>query len=135
MTSLTVFSRRNKMVRWIWLFVVVGCLCGCTSEGVMIRISNNSEVELRDVVVKFPQWQMEKYDTIASNSTTEYRKVKRAYGYAYIQAVVDGKEAVLQPEDYVGEKFLEPGKYAYVLTYDPAATDKYVRLGFKLVKE
>jgi hypothetical protein len=122
------------VVRWIWLVVVVGCLCGCKSEVVMIRVSNDSEVELRDVVVKFPS-QTEEYGNLAPNSMSDFRRITRAYEYAYVQAVVDGKEAVLQPEDYLGAKLLEPGKYTYALTCDPTAAHKYARLGFKLVKQ
>lgn len=122
------------MVRWICGFVVVGFLCGCTSEAVMIRVSNQSEIELRDVVVKFPS-QTEEYGTLAPNSMSDFRRITRAYGYAHVQAIVDGKEAVVQPEDYLGAKLLESGKYTYALTYYPTAAHKYDRLGFKLVKE
>jgi len=100
----------------------------------MVRVANDSNVEMRDVVVRFPS-QTEKYGTVAANSETDYRQVRRAYRYGYVKAVVDDKEAVIQPKDYVGEKLLEPGKYTYVLSYDPAATDKYSRLGLKLAKE
>jgi hypothetical protein len=100
----------------------------------MIRVANRSDVELRDVIVKYPS-QTEKYGNLPPNEVSGFRRITRAYSYAYIQAVVDGKEAVIQPEDYVGERLLRPGSYTYALAYNPAATDKYDRLWLKLEKE
>ncbi|MHC4644947.1 MAG: hypothetical protein ACYTBJ_05565 [Planctomycetota bacterium] len=39
-----------------WLVLLAVFLRGCQSE-VLIRVANHSQVELQDVVVKFPRWQ------------------------------------------------------------------------------
>ena len=100
----------------------------------MIRVANRGDIELQNVLVKFPS-QTEKYGNISPGQDTTYRKVAKAYGYAYIQAVLGGQEALLQPEDYVGENLLSGGNYTYVLKNNPKAVDKYDRLRLELVKE
>jgi hypothetical protein len=100
----------------------------------MVRVANLSDVEIENVVVKFPG-QVEEYGNVPPNGATDFRRVAKAYRYGYIRAVIDGKEAVLQPEDYVGEKLLKAGRYTYVLTYDPTAPDKYTRLWLELEKK
>ena len=95
----------------LFCLLMVASLCGCQTEvkkNVMIRVVNRSAVDLRDVVIKFPD-QTEQYGDIAPGKATDYRKVNKAYGYAHIKAVMDGKEAVLQPTDYKGEHLLAGG--------------------------
>ena len=119
----------------ILLVGVLGLVCsGASQDEVLIRIANHGKVELQNVVVQFPT-QKEKYGNILPGKETSYRKVDKAYGYAYIRALVEGKEAVLQPEDYVGETLLKPGMYTYVLTYNPDSVDKHDRLNHKLTEE
>jgi hypothetical protein len=128
--------RDKTMIRigtLLYLLIVATCLCGCRKE-VMIRVANRSDVELRDVVVRFPS-QTERYGDIPPGKTTEYRKVSKAYSYARIRAVIDGKEVVLQPTDYVGERLLSGGNYTYSLRHDPKATDKRNSLWLELERE
>ena len=77
--------------------------------------------------MQFPS-QTEEYGNIPPREATEYRVVKESYRYAYIEAVVGGKRAVLQPIDYVGEKKLGPGEYTYELSINQKATSEYDRL-------
>lgn len=51
----------------------------------MIRVANRSDVEIHSVVVKFPS-QTEMYGKIVPGAATDYRKVDKAYGYAYIRS-------------------------------------------------
>lgn len=117
----------------IYLLSVVACLCGCEKD-VNIRVANRSDVEFRNVIVKFPS-QTEIYGNIPPGRTTEYRKVNKAYRYAYIKVEIDGQEAILQPVDYVGERLLSRGNYTYSLSYNPKDTDKNDRLLLHLEKE
>jgi hypothetical protein len=41
--------------------------------------------------------------------------VERAYGYAYVEAIVDGRTLRLVPIDHVGEDYLKAGSYTYEL--------------------
>ena len=120
-------------MRWILFFLGFTCLLGCKQE-VKVRVANHSDIEMKDVVIKFPS-ETEKYGTIAPGGKTDYRVVGKVYRYAYIEAFVDNQEAVLQPKDYVGEKLLRPGKYTYALSYYADESDKYIRLKLKLVKD
>ncbi len=106
---------------------------GCKKD-VMIRVANGGDVELQEVLVKFPS-QTETYGNISPGQTTAYRKIDKAYRYARIHALVNGKEAVLMPTDYVGEELLSGGNYTYVLKNNPKAVENHDRLRFELVIE
>ncbi len=123
----------KKLMALLCVLAGVASLCGCQKD-VMIRVSNRGDIELQNVLVKFPS-QTEEYGNIPPGQTTTYRKVTKAYGYAYVQAVFGGQEAVLQPEDYVGEHLLSGGNFTYVLKNNPKAVDKYDKLRFELLKE
>lgn len=104
------------------------------SNDIEIRISNQSKIAIENVRVGFPS-QTENFGTIPPNGTTDYRVVKQAYRYARIEARVNGKRAVIQPFDYVGEKELKTGKYTYVLTINEKAKSEFDRLRLKCLKE
>ncbi len=124
---------RHKICYLLCLLIGATILCGCERD-VMIRVANRSSVEIGSVVVKFPS-QTETYGYIAPGSATGYRKVTKAYSYAYIEAVINEKQAVLQPIDYVGERLLSGGHYTYALTFNPDATEKLARLSFQFEKD
>lgn len=105
----------------------------CSGRGspVDIRVRNVSTVVMEDVVVGFPRGaggggpvapgQAEagevSYGTVEPEAVTPYRLIERAYRYAYVEAVVEGRRVVLQPIDYVGEEPLGPGRYTYELDH------------------
>lgn len=91
-------------------------LCGCQT-GVMIRVENMGDVELRDVVVEFPS-QTETYGNISPKDSTDYHRVTKAYRYAYIEATIDGTTKIIQPIDYVGERRLSGCNYTYLLRFN-----------------
>lgn len=124
---------RHEICYLLCLLIGATFLCGCERD-VMIRVANRSPVEISSVVVKFPS-QTETYGHIAPGSATDYHKVNKAYSYAYIEAVVNEKQAVLQPIDYVGERLLSGGHYTYALTYNPDATEKFTRLRLQFEKD
>jgi hypothetical protein len=105
-----------------------------SQKDVMIRIANHGDVELQDVSVRFPS-QTEEYGNILPGQATEYRKIGKAYRYARVRAIANGKELLLQPTDYVGETLLQGGNYTYVLKNKPDAVDKYDRLWLEFVEE
>ncbi|HLA10371.1 MAG TPA: hypothetical protein VJ023_07225 [Pyrinomonadaceae bacterium] len=108
----------------IYLTLIVALFTLQASNEVEIRIANQSRVTLEDVRVDFAS-QTESYGTIEAGKATEYRVVRRAYRYARIEALVDGKPALLQPIDYVGEEELKPGRYTYVLKINKKASSEY----------
>lgn len=110
-----------------------GCSDPDPTGPVEIRVLNASSVVLQDVVIGFPEdlgggggpvepGDAESgdvaYGTIEPGTATPYRTIVRAYGYAAVTAVVDGQPIDFVPEDYVGEDFLEPGRYTYELHYE-----------------
>ena len=117
---------------WLSLFTILLYFTG--SADPEIRIANRSNVPIEQVRIDFPS-QTEEYGTIPPRGVTEYRVVKIAYRYARITARVRGEEALLQPIDYVGEKRLRGGKYAYLLTINEKATSRYDRIKLELRKD
>ncbi|WP_421774082.1 hypothetical protein [Gracilimonas sp.] len=98
------------------LFFISGCDGSIfdSNKDVQIRIQNSSEFTLENIRVSFPDEEVS-YGTLDPARSSDYRKVSKAYRYAYIESEIDGEKAVLQPIDYVGEDFLEEGKYTYRL--------------------
>ena len=82
----------------------------------MIRVANQGDVALGKVIVKFPS-QTVNYGNVSPGKATAYRKVGKAYRYAFIETTVDGKKKRIQPIDYLGERLLVAGKYTYALKY------------------
>jgi hypothetical protein len=100
-----------------------------------IRILNGSKVPIERVRIWFPE-QTEDFGTIPPKGVTGYRPVRKPYCLARVEAVVDGKPAIIQPFDHVGEKRLEPGKkYSYILTVNGKATSEFDRLKLKCRRE
>ena len=52
----------------------------------------------------------------SAGAISEYRQVDAAYGYAYTEAFSNERRFILQPIDFLGEKFLKPGAYTYRYT-------------------
>jgi len=110
---------------------------GCSSTEIRsteIRLIKRSDVPLEKVVVEFPSG-IESYGTVPPGGATDYHQVERAYGYAYVEATIEGQPAILQPIDYVGEELLGNGAFAYALTYNKDADSTYERMRLELVRE
>lgn len=119
------------------LLFLVSCSFGPSSLAageVEIRVENRSKVRIEKVRVQFPS-QTEDYGNIDSEEITEYRVVRNAYRYARIEAIVDGKPAILQPIDFVGEKQLKPGRYTYVLKINNKANSEFTRIRLECRKD
>lgn len=117
-------------------FAVLGPAISCAGPGteLEIRVVNQSEVLMREVVVRFPE-QAETYGDIAPGGATPYRSISKAYRYAYVAAMINGRKGVLQPIDFVGERLLAGGRYSYVLTYNPAAKEQFDLIGLEFRKD
>jgi hypothetical protein len=101
-----------------WIFLLVTAVA-CTSarepaDGVWIRIGNKSSMNFDRVTVNFPSGQVE-YGRVEKGASTDYRRAEKAYGYAQIEVLASGKTFTLQPQDYMGERPLDPGRYTYAL--------------------
>jgi hypothetical protein len=79
-------------------------------EGSDIRIINASDVDFVNVVVGGIS-----YGNIERGQSTGYRHWKKAYRYSSASLKVGEKMHAIQPIDYVGEKPLGSGRFAYLL--------------------
>ncbi|MDZ7691644.1 MAG: hypothetical protein U5K69_11055 [Balneolaceae bacterium] len=97
-----------------FLLLFGGCSIFSSEEPVLIRVQNSSSLEMEDVTVRFPEQEV-MYGDIDSGEYSSYTDISKAYRYAYFETIAGDKKVVLQPIDYVGESYLEEGKYTYVL--------------------
>jgi len=102
------------------LIITAGC-APTQPATVQVRLKNTGTVPIENIRVNF-QGQTENFGTLAPGETSPYHTVAKTYRYAYIETTVVGKPAIVQPEDFVGETLLPPGKYTWTLTGNPAKT-------------
>ncbi len=97
--------------------MLVLCLLSCDLEKdpIHIRIRNASQYDFTNVEINTGQG-TSNYGNIKSGEKTNYKPFELAYRYAYIRLIIDNKEFILQPIDYVGETPLGPGRFTYVIT-------------------
>lgn len=80
-----------------------------------IRIRNSSEIDFDSVRVVFPDRDEAQFGPVAKGASSDFKRRARAYRYAEIRVNAGGRELMLIPYDYVGERQLAPGRYSYVL--------------------
>lgn len=97
------------------LITACGILGSDASGSLQVRLANQSSRSMQQALVTFPGADVVEYGAIEPGGTTDYTSVDRAYRYAYVEVMVEGRKLILQPVDYVGESTLEPGKYTYQL--------------------
>lgn len=95
-------------------FLGASCQKDSETDDVLIRVRNSSQYRMEQIYVNTSGGANE-YGTLRVSEDSEYKVFSKAYSYAYVRMVVNGKEVSVQPTDYVGETPLEPGKYTYVL--------------------
>ena len=86
------------------------------SDGVLIRVRNGSTYSFTALVVQNSrQGGLASYGALAPGQISGYTPHTEAYSYSYAKATINGKDVSFVPDDYVGEKLLEPGRYTYVV--------------------
>jgi glycine cleavage system aminomethyltransferase T len=102
----------------ILLAVLISCSSVVAKNGsTLVRVANRSERDFERVVVTFPEGKRE-YGKVTKGTKSEYYDAPGAYGYAPVDVAVGGESLHLQPQDYLGEKPLRPGRYTYALSID-----------------
>ncbi|MEW5938529.1 MAG: hypothetical protein AB1750_02600, partial [Chloroflexota bacterium] len=101
------------------LFGVI--LAGCSSQEKQtsrLRIVNSGSFNIKNLVVRFPEDQIE-FGDVPAGATTEYVDVPNGvYRYAAYQLEVDG-EIVTQPVvDFIGEEPMSGTLFTYTLDFD-----------------
>jgi len=114
-------SRLNPPVRVsLWTPVAVLALAtACaragtdhvSANGVDVRVRNDSQVVLGDVVVGG-----KRYGEVKPGAHTEYQRWERAYRTSRASVVAGTKVLEITPFDHVGEDFICSGKLTYLLS-------------------
>ena len=113
---------KQQLLCLLGSIVLFGAVSGCSGIAdrpgtVQVRVANRSTQDFDRVTITFPSGKMD-YGQLAKGAVTDYRPVEKAYRYAQVDAVVNGKSLTLQPQDYMGETPLAPGQYTYNLELD-----------------
>jgi hypothetical protein len=87
-------------------------------ERVEIRIRNVSDLDFDRVRVHFPEGRDVDYGPVPKGGRSGFQSIGRAYRYAGLSVKAGKQELTLQPIDYLGEKELPAGRYAYALGVD-----------------
>lgn len=90
---------------------------GTDATQVQIRIANQSSQDFDRVSVTFPSGKVE-YGRVEKGKSTDYRPIEQAYRIALVEVLANGRTLTLQPQDYMGESPLAPGRYTYALRVD-----------------
>ena len=83
---------------------------------VRIRLANHTAHDFQQVLVAHRP-----FGALSHGAESGYRTFAGAYSYASIEAQADDQMLRLLPMDFVGESYLSPGSYTYVLTEIPAS--------------
>jgi hypothetical protein len=119
--------------------ILLLCLCivsllhtSCKKEGpdeIRIRVKNASSYRFESVYVNTSGGE-NRYGALVTKQVSDYAVYKGAYNYAYIKVMINGREMLLRPTDYVGETPLDPGKYTYVVDVEDLS-DGRLKLTFE----
>ncbi|MFZ6053093.1 hypothetical protein [Halocola ammonii] len=86
--------------------------CAVDTTQSNIRVKNVSDYDFCNVVID-PNGNLTNYGIIEKGETTCYRPFETAYRYAYVNLIIEEKEFILQPIDFVGEQPLGTGNFTY----------------------
>jgi hypothetical protein len=120
------------------LFFILGLLAvwACNNienNNASLRIQNGNDFNLDSVYV-VSTTAAHQYETVLANTSSGYHKFDEIYRYAYIRAIVNKKEFIWQPIDYVGETPLSSANYTYRLEID-STQDTYSGIELMLIKD
>lgn len=106
------------------LILIVIALTSCDKPNdCLIAIENNSTYNIQSVFVDTSGGEND-YDSIPAKEKSEYKKFDFTYKYAYIRAIIDSAEFIIQPIDYNGERKHRKGNYTFKLDVEDYANRK-----------
>jgi hypothetical protein len=98
-----------------------------------LRIHNGNDFNIDSVYV-VAATDAHQYETVPANESSDYHMFDEIYRYAYIRAVVNEKEYIWEPVDYVRETPLSSANYTYRLVID-TKQETYSGIGLMLIKD
>lgn len=112
------FISGQSPMRLTIISILLCLLTGCIKllpENAQLRIFNNSTILFDYVLVNSPGGK-HMYHQITPGSSSDYKKYRFIYNYAYLEVYYNNQMLKLQPIDYVGEEKLKSGNYSYRIT-------------------
>ena len=91
------------------------------ATGPRLRIKNDSDQEIKNLIVLFPDSRIS-FGTVAANATTEYQIApKGVYNFAAYEYEIDGQVVTQRVRDWVGESPRAEESFTYVIAFDPSS--------------
>jgi len=87
------------------------------TNAVEVRITNTTNFDFEEVILM-----TQEVGTVLAGESSSFYVFDTAYEYGYVKAMVDCKEYVAQPTDFVGETPLVPGQYSYLVSIFDTST-------------
>ncbi|MEL7271172.1 MAG: hypothetical protein AAGL34_16475 [Bacteroidota bacterium] len=87
------------------------------TNAVEVRITNTTNFDFEEVILMTKD-----VGTVLAGESSSFYVFDMAYEYGYVKAIVEGKEYVAQPTDFVGETPLGPGQYSYLVSIFDTST-------------
>lgn len=106
---------RTLLLTFLTLFTLMACEKPFPFSNTGLRITNTSTYTFDSVLVNSPGGK-HMYHQITPGSSSDYKKYRFIYNYAYLEVYYNNQMLKLQPIDYVGEEKLKSGNYSYRIT-------------------
>ena len=91
------------------LFALALLLASCKSNQVLLKFSNKSSEEFKELFVNVRGEEFT-FTNIKNGEATPRIKVKNTYGYCFAKVVTEKDTLFFRPQDFVGEKLYTNGK-------------------------
>lgn len=108
---------RTLLLTLLTLFTLLACEKPFPFSNTGLRITNGSIYTFDSVLVNSPGGKHQ-YNQIAPGSSSDYKKFRFIYNYAYLEVYFNNQMLKLQPDDYVGEEKLRSSNYSYRITFN-----------------
>lgn len=101
------------------------------TNAVEVRITNTTNFDFEEVILM-----TENVGTVLAGESSSFHVFDTAYEYGYVKAMINGKEYVAQPVDFVGETPLSPGQYSYLVSiFDGTTSPGTLNTTFEVFSE
>ena len=123
----------NTLASILLVVLFLSCSDSVPEGDLLIRVKNTSIYNYQNVQISTSGELMD-YGDLSPDEISEYRAHEMAYGYCYVELLIDNDTFYIQPIDFVGETPLSDGKYTYEISAD-GSNASYGRLTMVTVED
>ena len=104
---------------------------GPFSDGVGIRIENQSSYSFDEVLIETGGGGEQEYFDVQPGGVTDYKAFEYTYRYAFIRTIIGSDTLTLQPIDFFGEQQFTKGQFTFQIDIVGETTPLYMVFEFK----